>query len=825
MALDAPLPLPPLTMTQYGRPRQISPLSTDTDNSSLLSRYGNMTPGESPYSATSMRHPMHPSPHRVQHQSASTDASSQRGSNRSPTDSQNGHYSSNSSVAPSSNGLDSPVFSETGRAFSSKQEETLQEHHNVLRRFLASEIARDAGARTARAKDKLIRLSPTQYLELSTDVYDEFRRREDDRSRRGQGVPRHLPPRNDFHPKRNQARQKLSHLSPDRFKQLATDAFFELERRLPRLAGDNIGPRTSPAGSLLNPQNVPHRAGTPSSMRGPSSPLPPGMYRGPGPGPGMYPGHPRSASSASNDHRGPMPQTFQNGNIVPHKGTMVEEDDSPYEARGPGLRVNTRWHAPSSGGSPLSAQPNSAFPPLVAELQMKLANLEEQLRAKTAEVEKMLAAKASQETAVERERQEWEATKQELEQQIVQEQKGRKDADKSRAKMYEQHMESQAELRDQMDNNVSTLQAQVEELTRQNETLLSKSETQPSQAVDDEWRDRCQRLRDRLAEQEEVTEQVRRDAAQFLQEMRALSDQSDMGGEREEQLQVQISDLRDEIQDWKDKYAKTKTLLRTMKASSVGLSSLQNPTTGTGSLMRPDFLSPDGAVKDIEVTNFQMSIDELLISARHSSADSTLDKMKGIIQLVQHMTADSNKSPASLSAIISPGIMSPASPHTPGNDPRMSSARVRTTKAARDLISTTRTFVSANGLAPVSLVDAAAANLTAAVIEFLKLAGIRASPASELHSGDNRPDARSRDSGLAASVPSVSIPVPSKGEQSPVESEPRSESRPGSGTLSPPMEAAAIRGPGGWFDRLKGSFESSYTDENSLASPRSDKFR
>lgn len=42
-----------------------------------------------------------------------------------------------------------------------------------------------------------------------------------------------LPVRDDFHPKRNQARQKLATLPKTRFKDLASDVFFELGRRYP----------------------------------------------------------------------------------------------------------------------------------------------------------------------------------------------------------------------------------------------------------------------------------------------------------------------------------------------------------------------------------------------------------------------------------------------------------------------------------------------------------------------------------------------------------------------------------------------------------------
>lgn len=42
-----------------------------------------------------------------------------------------------------------------------------------------------------------------------------------------------LVPKDNFHPKRNQARQKLATLPPGRFKELASDVLYEIERRYP----------------------------------------------------------------------------------------------------------------------------------------------------------------------------------------------------------------------------------------------------------------------------------------------------------------------------------------------------------------------------------------------------------------------------------------------------------------------------------------------------------------------------------------------------------------------------------------------------------------
>lgn len=108
----------------------------------------------------------------------------------------------------------------------------LLHHFKVLKQFLdisddANSRAKLNSSRAARAREKLLRLSQAQFRELSTDVYDELRRRIDE----SRSEPDFLLPKLTFHPKRNQARQKLSSLPQSRFKDLVSDISFEIERR------------------------------------------------------------------------------------------------------------------------------------------------------------------------------------------------------------------------------------------------------------------------------------------------------------------------------------------------------------------------------------------------------------------------------------------------------------------------------------------------------------------------------------------------------------------------------------------------------------------
>ncbi|SCV04080.1 LAMI_0H13256g1_1 [Lachancea mirantina] len=86
---------------------------------------------------------------------------------------------------------------------------------------------RSSSARAQKARSKLLKLQPSQFFELSTDVHDELQRRIDE----NQAQPDHLLPRDSFHVKRNQARQKLANLSKTRFNDLVDDILYEIQRR------------------------------------------------------------------------------------------------------------------------------------------------------------------------------------------------------------------------------------------------------------------------------------------------------------------------------------------------------------------------------------------------------------------------------------------------------------------------------------------------------------------------------------------------------------------------------------------------------------------
>jgi hypothetical protein len=401
-----------------GRSGTLSPVSVAGSEWSGISRYQSINTADSVYSPSipSTRGALATPP--ISGSLNAADGSLLNGMIRRPSDSP-GNSSPPSSVARSSNAMS---LSELQTKKALMMEEALSAHYIILKRYLAPSLRDDKGnPKVPRARDKLLRLSAVQFQELSTDVYDELMRRQNsasqskpDAGNTPNEVPAFLPPKENFHPKRNQARRKLSTLPPPRFRDLATDVFYELERRFPRFGGGGIERVGSPA-SMKGP---PSRSGTPTGMRpGSRSQVPP--PRGPGRPPQAFPardgslggsppvglGVPGASGLESNFGR-PQPKSFQSNTIVPNKSTLVEDDDDlsgldedddnrsdafGLEGAGAGLgsRRNTDTTSRSVAVSERDKKTIADYQVQIGQLQGKLEELESQMRRKDAELSKL----------------------------------------------------------------------------------------------------------------------------------------------------------------------------------------------------------------------------------------------------------------------------------------------------------------------------------------------------------------------------------------------------------------------------------------------------
>ncbi|KAH9973733.1 hypothetical protein BGW80DRAFT_1458792 [Lactifluus volemus] len=103
-------------------------------------------------------------------------------------------------------------------------------HYDEFRKYLTSYLAKGSIFALSSSSHPRLTSFLEPFQELSTDVYDELIRRENNLET--DHVP-FLPPRDDLHPKRNHARQNLATLLTDRFEDLSSEIYYELLRRHP----------------------------------------------------------------------------------------------------------------------------------------------------------------------------------------------------------------------------------------------------------------------------------------------------------------------------------------------------------------------------------------------------------------------------------------------------------------------------------------------------------------------------------------------------------------------------------------------------------------
>ena len=572
-------------------------------------------------------------------------------------------------------------------------EESLSQHYTVLKRFLAQSLRDEKGnPKPNKARDKLLRLSPVQFQELSTDVYDELIRRQS-ASAVGQQqhgpaqVPAFLTPKENFHPKRNQARQKLATLPPPRFRDLATDVFYELERRFPKFAATEIYRNGSPAPSIRGPGSRPV---TPNGVR----PGPGGRGRG---GPGPHSGYgSRNASLGSQVFAGagipeapdgaygrPTPKTFQSNTIVPNKSTLVEDDDDPTDVDDSRSRRDTR-NTYSSVGGPERAQ--------VGELQGKISELERAVQEKESELSKVHEGYSNQEAEL----------RSDLEGKLANALKLNSSLESEIAKVRADHANTERQLQSQIGQKVARQDDSNNEWKGRYENLSKAHEE----------------LQAEFQQQQTVTDDVKIEAAGFLEEMKMLSKRSEQAGEREADLVAQVHKLEDQVKEWKDRYAKSRAQLKSARVSSLGIP-MQQPDMGQFG-KAGGFTQENGLIKDFHVTKFQVSIDELLRAARVSEPQSVLGHAKSVAVTVRELTGDVRASQASNSNLTQ----------------QSTKLLDKVSATTNNLITASKNFAFSKGLSPVSLLDAAASHLTAAVVELIRMVKIRPTPVEELDDDD-----------------------------------------------------------------------------------------
>ncbi|CAG8442542.1 17767_t:CDS:10 [Funneliformis caledonium] len=574
-------------------------------------------------------------------------------------------------------------------------------HYEALKKFLAKHLARArrrSSKQTSRtnAREKLTRLTKQQFQELSTDVYDELTRRLLDTNE----VP-FLPVKDEFHPKRNQARQKLATLPPNRFKDLASDVYYELERRYPELK-DMIFSTTNNPSSKQNPQQ----------------------------------------SKLSSDEV--KSQASKANNIVPEISTLKQETISGFHIQKPSSRPETpnvnnnsdqkpsvakygsprspRSRTQSSAASSVSdfgrryangmsvsslssvsskntqnrdtvnsQKSNKVDTVNFASIDSLMADLGDMIDYKKSNGSASSSPKIPQGSSFGQPASyaEVEKVKADYELQVATLQKRIKELE------IELSTKSKSGSSGNDSAKISELERKLEEQKQINKKQISKMS---------ELEREFDKLTEDHHQQQEVANDVQKEATGLLEEIKELSRRNDELYADKERDAIKIKDLTIELNEWKNKYDKTRTELRNLKeAPKVDI--LKNNSLAPTS---------DGAIDELKIINYQVAIDDLLRAGRSDAPTNVLMAMKSIVIISKSITEEVEYYEQSKGASIKTEDKS-----------SIYSSKLKLSSTLANLMSAAKNHATGYGVSPVSLLDAAASHLTTALVDLVKLVKLR----------------------------------------------------------------------------------------------------
>ncbi|KAK7045688.1 component of the polarisome [Paramarasmius palmivorus] len=302
------------------------------------------------------------------------------------------------------------------------------------------------------------------------------------------------------------------------------------------------------------------------------------------------------------------------------------------------------------------------------------------------------------------------------------------DAQQSDSKLKESErrvMQMEEELvsvRRRAEEQTSAMRNLQKELDELRETRQLEKEREARRALEDD--EELQILRVRIQQLEEEQEPgkgesdpsdvaaLRTNLEDLMSEMTDLQRRND---ELDEQNRAQLRTIRDlelKLKDQRLKYDQVKTELRSVKATSQ----LFTPLPKLDQDQLP--VSADGGVLDIHVTAFLSAIDSLLTAGRSSSPTRVLMPMKSVVNAVAAITDDIR-------------TFERQRPRADIDYDALRFLRERAEATLSNLVAVSKKHATSSGMAPVSLLDAAASHVAATITDIGKSICIRKATKAE----------------------------------------------------------------------------------------------
>ncbi|KAG2131707.1 uncharacterized protein EDB93DRAFT_1311288 [Suillus bovinus] len=645
-------------------------------------------------------------------------------------------------------------------------------HFDELASFLVSYLVKAPQESRAHARSKLTNLTRQQFHELSTDVYDELVRRR--RNTPENDIP-FLPVRDEFHPKRNQARQKLATLPSAKFEDLCSDVYFEIMRRYPEFTevGGFIDTGVASPASAYDDVPSPEFHTSPR----PDMPiLPPSTRTGrssedrgsareeetrrsedthtsrrkasqdQGADFGRRPSASASIRSDSTGTTNAQSATATSGMVIPNKSTIAEEDiEVPYgrEMReSSGTAVDTRdgvREFDTTDGEHEHWDQRGGLSGLSARLRNVHTEDDDVGDVRSDEYDKVSLGRASVTSdrsiggsrmpsaagdEQERLRRDYEfkiATMQSRITSLERDLEQRELDTQQTVRCLEEELEVAKLSIQRAEEHGSTMKALQRELDDIRDLRAREKEREARRVQADEeelqiLRDRCERLEEERSsgfgiDNSEIIEQLRSDMEGLMSELSDLSRRNDELMTAKDSDLTVIRDLDSQLKEYKRKYEQAKTELRSVKVTSQLF--LQAPKMEDQLPM-----GPDGGLVDIHVTAFVSAIDSLLTAGRSSAPTRVLVPMKAVV--------------TSTTAIIDDVRAYEQRPSRADVDVDiLHTLRERAEATLTNLVAASKTHATASGMSPVSLLDAAASHVSVTLTEIAKMIYIRKASRAE----------------------------------------------------------------------------------------------
>ncbi|RKP25854.1 hypothetical protein SYNPS1DRAFT_22269 [Syncephalis pseudoplumigaleata] len=225
-------------------------------------------------------------------------------------------------------------------------------------------------------------------------------------------------------------------------------------------------------------------------------------------------------------------------------------------------------------------------------------------------------------------------------------------------------------------------------------------------------------LHDELETQHQNSGSLREETETLMASIRELSLKNEEINTEREGYEATIKELSDENKTLRRSLEEARRELRAIKATSTYIRENPKMDFSEHGLLQP---TDDGVLEQSHVTSFQLGIDSLLRAIRSETANQCLLAMKAVVMACKGLLQDVEVYEQS---------------NRPGPDRApLPDTKTRLGNSLNVLVTAVRNHITAGGVSPPGIVDAAASEVTGNVVAMVRMLHVNAATAKQLPNG------------------------------------------------------------------------------------------